>query len=331
MAIYEDSDFIQSCLRLFNVEDDPVLSYGYYGNGMLQNHADDIYHRQSLGVYYDTESNNVENDEIIAHTLQEEFSRLDMEESSVHSHAGEDHSQALVHAWQSPPRNSSPEADSIGPSTSSSPIGQDEYLHSLELADGYAHVDEVNWLDQIPIPFAQHVPRINGEIPSIDEATSDHQRLLDRLQLYGFIEHKVQGDGNCQFRALSDQLYDTPENHNNVRSQVVNQLITHPEIYEGCVPMTYDDYLEKMSKSGEWGDHVTLQAAADVYGVKIIVMTSFEDNYCIEILPKFQTPKRVIYLSFWAEVHYNSIYPQGDIPSGEFRKKRKWWNFGNKL
>ena len=28
--------------------------------------------------------------------------------------------------------------------------------------------------------FVQHVPRINGEIPSVDEATLDHQRLLDR-------------------------------------------------------------------------------------------------------------------------------------------------------
>jgi hypothetical protein len=27
---------------------------------------------------------------------------------------------------------------------------------------------------------SQHVPRINGEIPSIDEATSDHERLLNR-------------------------------------------------------------------------------------------------------------------------------------------------------
>lgn len=26
----------------------------------------------------------------------------------------------------------------------------------------------------------QHVPRINGQIPSVDEATSDHQRLTDR-------------------------------------------------------------------------------------------------------------------------------------------------------
>lgn len=29
----------------------------------------------------------------------------------------------------------------------------------------------------------QHVPRINGEIPSVDEAASDHGRLLDRYLL----------------------------------------------------------------------------------------------------------------------------------------------------
>lgn len=101
MAPYEDSDFFQSWFRLF----DPILSNGNYSYGAPQNIADDIYHRQSFGVYYDTESNSIENDEIIAHTLQEEFSRLDMEESPVYSHAGEDHSQALVHAWRSPPRN----------------------------------------------------------------------------------------------------------------------------------------------------------------------------------------------------------------------------------
>ncbi|TYH43464.1 hypothetical protein ES332_D11G130500v1, partial [Gossypium tomentosum] len=44
----------------------------------------------------------------------------------------------------------------------------------------------------------QHVPKINGVKPSIDEETSDHQRLLDRLQLYGLVDNKVQGDGNCQ-------------------------------------------------------------------------------------------------------------------------------------
>ncbi|GMY14778.1 otu domain-containing protein [Fagus crenata] len=127
--------------------------------------------------------------------------------------------------------------------------------------------------------FMHHKPRINREIPSIDEATSDHQRLLDRLQLYEFVERKIQGDGNCQFCALSDQLYYTPDHHKSVRQQVVSQLRSRPEIYEGYVPMQYEDYLEKMSESGEWGDHVTLQAAADllfslVFGQRCITTRS---------------------------------------------------------
>ncbi|XP_020113494.1 OTU domain-containing protein DDB_G0284757-like [Ananas comosus] len=157
-----------------------------------------------------------------------------------------------------------------------------------------------------------HVPRINGEIPSFDEATSDHQRLIDRLQMYDLVECKVQGDGNCQFRALSDQLYQSPEHHEFVRQQVVDQLESHPEIYKEYVPMAYREYLKKLSKWGEWGDHVTLQAAADSYGVKIFVMTSFKDTCYIEIQPRILKSRRVIFLSFWAEVHYNSIYPKGD-------------------
>lgn len=100
MAIYEhESDFVRWGLGLFNMDDDPVLNYGYYG--------DDIYRRQSYGAHYDIEHNSVENDEIIAHTLQEEFSRLDVAESSGYSHGGGEQLQAptLVHAWQSPPRN----------------------------------------------------------------------------------------------------------------------------------------------------------------------------------------------------------------------------------
>ncbi|RZR80893.1 hypothetical protein BHM03_00007001 [Ensete ventricosum] len=104
------------------------------------------------------------------------------------------------------------------------------------------------------------------------------------LRLYELIEHKVQGDGNCQcmflqFRALSDQLYQTPEHHEFVRQQVVDQV----------------------------GFFVLLI----LYGVKIFVITSFKDTCYIEILPSVHKSNRVIFLSFWAEVHYNSIYPEG--------------------
>ncbi|KAL0905428.1 hypothetical protein M5K25_023848 [Dendrobium thyrsiflorum] len=84
-----------------------------------------------------------------------------------------------------------------------------------------------------------------------------------RLTAYGLFEVKVSGDGNCQFRAISDQLYGSSEYHKLVRKEVVKQLKEFRSIYEGYIPMKYKKYRKKMAKSGEWGDHVTLQAAAD--------------------------------------------------------------------
>ncbi|XP_050379746.1 OVARIAN TUMOR DOMAIN-containing deubiquitinating enzyme 12 isoform X2 [Argentina anserina] len=298
-----ESGIMQWALSLF--DGDPTYNSGQYGD-MIQHDDNDIYRGQYIRGQY---------------------------ESSGYSHGDEQQSQPYAHVddWQGLPRRNycsdgdypNERACTVVPSSSCSSLGQ------VELNDDCAADYEAGWsLDEMmPVP---HIPRINGEIPSSDEATSDHQRLLDRLQLYGVVEHKVQGDGNCQFRALSDQLHQSPDHHNDVRRKVVSQLKSHPEIYEGYVPMAYDDYLEKMSKSGEWGDHVTLQAAADSYGVKILVFTSFKDTCCIEILPNLQTSKRVIVLSFWAEVHYNSIYPQEGTPSHDYRKKKKWWIFGNK-
>lgn len=204
----------------------------------------------------------------------------------------------------------------------------DDLLHIFDIADESSLDGEVGKrLNQmVPVP---HVPKTIEKIPTVDEEISDHQRLLERLKLYELVELKVQGDGNCQFRALSDQLYRSPDHHASVREQITQQLKCHPEMYGGYVPMAYNDYLKKMSKSGEWGDHVTLQAAADWFGVKIFVLTSFKDTCYIEILPHIEKSKRVIFLSFWAEVHYNSIYPEGDLPAVDTKKKRKWWNFGN--
>ncbi|XP_004497525.1 OVARIAN TUMOR DOMAIN-containing deubiquitinating enzyme 12-like [Cicer arietinum] len=338
MALYEHSDVVQWGMNLFDAE--PSYSPGYYGD-IIQHDTGDVYDDEHyFHSHYDSVSNQVENDEIIARTLQEEFSQLEIAESSRYSQADEQHFHASHEApydWHNTPMMNycsgghdyaHEGVNEIEPSSSCcSPCEVGGY--SLDLVDNYPFDDDIGRrLSQItPIP---HIPKINGEIPSIDEATSDHERLLDRLQLYDFVENKVQGDGNCQFRALSDQLYNTPDHHKFVRRKVVNQLKSHPDIYEGYVPMEYGEYLEKMSRGGEWGDHVTLQAAADSYGVRIFVMTSFKDTCCIEILPSSEKPKGVIFISFWAEVHYNSIYPQGDILSSESRKKKRWWSFETK-
>eukprot|EP00435_Cladocopium_sp_Y103_P026764 s48_g6.t1 len=43
------------------------------------------------------------------------------------------------------------------------------------------------------------------------EAAERHRQMMQRLQRRGLRERPVEGDGNCQFRALADQLYASQE------------------------------------------------------------------------------------------------------------------------
>ncbi|KFK25434.1 hypothetical protein AALP_AA8G114800 [Arabis alpina] len=148
--------------------------------------------------------------------------------------------------------------------------------------------------------------------------STDHKkRLQARLEWEGYSETKVKGDGNCQFSALADQLFNSSDLHEKVREQIVKQLKYNPKSYKALietskkrtknVPRDFSEYVKNMSRNGEWGDEVTLQAAADTFEVKIQVVTSFKEDASMEILPKSQNFKSVIYLSNLAGVHYNSI------------------------
>ncbi|KAL7128683.1 hypothetical protein ABFS83_13G010200 [Erythranthe nasuta] len=175
-------------------------------------------------------------------------------------------------------------------------------------------------LDSIP-----HTPRVISAIPDPNDATLDHDTLAQRMTTYGLAEMQMEGDGNCQFRALADQLFQNSDHHKYVRKHVVKQLKRHRHLYESYVPMKYRSYVKKMKRLGEWGDHVTLQAAADLFEAKICLVTSFRDNSYIEILPKDRSPVRELWLSFWSEVHYNSLYQAGEVPTRKHRKKH--WLF----
>ena len=65
-----------------------------------------------------------------------------------------------------------------------------------------------------------------------------------------------------------------------------------------------------MGRDGTWGDHLTLQAASNVYGLEIRVYTSYDGNWERVIRPTDDgNIRRAIQLSFYAELHYNSVHP----------------------
>ncbi|KAK6912888.1 OTU domain [Dillenia turbinata] len=227
---------------------------------------------------------------------------------------------------------------SVGECSTSSSLNsqqsvEDDRMIAVILSEEYAKLDGAvarRLSSLAPLP---HIPQVNTYIPTFSVANLDHQRLLQRLNIYGLCEVKVSGDGNCQFRALSDQIYRSPEHHKHVRKEIVKQVVDlnmfivlkdHCSLYEGYVPMKFKHYYKKMAKCGEWGDHVTLQAAADKFVAKICLLTSFRDNCFIEILPQYQEPQQELWLSFWSEVHYNSLYEIQDAAVRQKARKKHW-------
>jgi hypothetical protein len=71
----------------------------------------------------------------------------------------------------------------------------------------------------------------------------------------------------AQFRALSDQLYGTPEWHYSVRLEVCFELRQRPNLYREHMRdnKSYHDYCKELQMPGCWGDHTALQVRVLVW------------------------------------------------------------------
>ena len=149
----------------------------------------------------------------------------------------------------------------------------------------------------------------------------ERQLLRRRLFWRGLRENEVDGDGNCQFRAIADQLYGSSDRYAEVRANIVEHLRSNSSRYSAFVPDSYDTYIENMGRDGNWGDHLTLQAASNVYGLEIRVYTSYDGNWERVIRPTDDgNIRRAIQLSFYAELHYNSVYPNTEFDSDDYEQ-----------
>lgn len=155
-------------------------------------------------------------------------------------------------------------------------------------------------------------------------------RMKERLEKHGFVERPVIPDGNCQMRALSDQILGNENYHKEVRLKLINWLSANEKFgIDDSGTTTLGDFIDRdqfpkwasyvayMSRNGSWGDHITLLAAAEVYGVTITVVSNVEDQgtgqYVTTIQPRSAKSTKIIYLSHWHEMHYNSLHKENPV------------------
>jgi len=138
------------------------------------------------------------------------------------------------------------------------------------------------------------------------------QRLRERCEFLAVRTLDVVADGNCQFRAISQELFGSQDHHAEVRAQTVHTLRANSGKYQHLTVETgWERYLADMSLLTTWGDELTLQAAAEAYGVRIHVVTSNENNWYLQYVPEGGKPHgaREVFLTYAAPVHYDCFLP----------------------
>lgn len=127
-------------------------------------------------------------------------------------------------------------------------------------------------------------------------------------------------DGNCQFASLSNQLHLTlniDASHMDLRLAVVNYL-RNESSFSQFVAEPWSVYLDKMSRSGYFGDHVTLKAVATIYKVQIIVLSSLKTANLISAAGEacFVPTMSTLFVGHFAEghgEHYVSLEHPTDV------------------
>mmetsp|Transcript_8631 Transcript_8631/g.11633 ORF Transcript_8631/g.11633 Transcript_8631/m.11633 type:complete len:363 (+) Transcript_8631:85-1173(+) len=188
-------------------------------------------------------------------------------------------------------------------------------------------------MDGLVLDYALFISRVEANKKKQGQEVHK-KRLAERLDLFGFKQEDVTGDGNCQFHAVARQIShnwpDQKVSASKLREMAVTWLRKNAEWnpwkedggseLHHFVDEEWGTYCTRMAKSGQWGDHVTLIALVETLNVGIRIISSVEgDQFMTEIDPSSKSGhnslgrKRVFFLGHWSEFHYVSLIEEADM------------------
>lgn len=98
----------------------------------------------------------------------------------------------------------------------------------------------------------------------LEDPAQVEKELNAQLRSMGLYAANITGDGNCLFRALSDQLYGYPNQHAILRQNVCDYLESRSDKFAAFIDVEkpFEDYVRSMRQSGTYGGHLELSAFA---------------------------------------------------------------------
>jgi OTU-like cysteine protease. len=135
----------------------------------------------------------------------------------------------------------------------------------------------------------------------------------EKLKAKGIYMRDVDGDGNCLFRSIADQLEGDEENHAKYREMAVEYIKKNKEHFAPFISEDEDieKYIQDMSEDGTWGGHFELVALSAVLGVKFCLHLKDEEPVIVKSHEQKKFSK-IVHLAYHIDEHYSSVRKIGD-------------------
>jgi hypothetical protein len=174
---------------------------------------------------------------------------------------------------------------------------------------------------------SSYVPRVEYGSPRCDAEERDaswtsSEQVDAHYAALGWTVVSIGKDGNCRFRAISDQLYTNELFHQDIRRRIVDYVEREEKFFQ---PFVEDeevaDYCARMREDGEWGGHLELYAAAKLFNIHIIVhtgpvrrlrVTNDDEGGAAKQNPPPPPPYRVLHLLYKND-HYSSLHSNEEV------------------
>ena len=96
------------------------------------------------------------------------------------------------------------------------------------------------------------------------------------------------------FRAVSCQLYNTPEYHLYIHSLGVQHVLHHPELYiESNYEYSWQNYVNNMARQGTWADNIIIQAVANSLNITINIIESNANFPPVTVINPVNTDRQI--------------------------------------
>ncbi|KAL0238749.1 hypothetical protein PCE1_004441 [Barthelona sp. PCE] len=141
-------------------------------------------------------------------------------------------------------------------------------------------------------------------IAALDTPSKRERRVIDTtLKAEGLRQQGIQADGNCLYRSIGFQIN---REQSQLRVVAADYLLDHRDEYCHFVLEDFDQYIEKVRNTHEWGTHLEIQALSNALDLHIAV---YQDGETLHFNEHNETLVRIAYLkhAFPTGEHFNAV------------------------